>query len=167
MTGKTSVFITDIRDGEPISAGLLISALQILSTLGIYKGWFEVDLVESTQAYYHSEAEKLSLNMLPSEYIAHVDERLILERKRCIRFFERESEKEVMEVVQQELIADLHEHIIETGFNDLLKTNDIDSLKTLYHLLTLVKKTEVMRTAWAEYIKVHPLLNPTNVDNGS
>jgi Cullin family len=158
MTGMASAFKVNIRDGEPISASLLLSSLQILSTLGVYKGMFEENLVESTQTYYHSEAENLSMIMLPAEYIDHVDERLILERNRCIRFFERESEKEVMEVVQQELIADLHEHIIETGFNDLVKTNDIDSLKTLYHLLTLVKETEVLRTAWAEYIKVSPSL---------
>lgn len=156
MIGMPLIFLANIRDGEPISAGLLVSALGILSTLDIYRSEFEKELVRSTQAYYHSEAAKLSLTMKPAEYIAHVIERLNLERTRCVRYFERESEKEVMEVVQLELIADLHKHIIGSGFNDLVKTNDVDSLKALYHLLTLVKQTEVLRTAWAEYIKVYP-----------
>jgi hypothetical protein len=156
MTGIASIFLVNCSDGEPISAGLLLSSLQILSTLDLYHPTFEQDLVQSTQSYYHSEAEKLSMTMTPPEYIAHVYGRLRIEEQRCDRYFERPSKKEVMEVVQQELISRVCENIIEKGFNDLVKSNDIDSLQTLYRLLSLVHETEIMRTAWAEYIKVVP-----------
>jgi hypothetical protein len=154
MIGIASMFLVNCSDGEPIAAGLLLSSLQILSTLDLYHPTFEQDLVQSTQSYYHAEAEKLSLTLTPAEYIAHVYQRLRMEELRCDRYFERPSKKEVMEVVQQELISLVCESIIEKGFNDLVKSNDIESLQTLYSLLSMVLETEVMRTAWAEYIKV-------------
>ena len=156
MIGIASTSLVNCSDGDPIAAGLLLSSLQILSTLDLYHPTFEQDLVQYTQSYYHAEAEKLSLTLTPAEYIAHVYRRLRMEEQRCDRYFERPSKKEVMEVVQQELITRVCENIIEKGFNDLVKSNDIESLQTLYRLLSLVLETEVMRTAWAEYIKVVP-----------
>ena len=92
--------------------------------------------------------------MEPSEYISHVDTRLQEEEQLCDHYFERQSKKEVMQVVQNELISQVSENLIDKGFDDLIKSNDVDSLRTLYRLLTLVKETEVMRSAWSEYIKV-------------
>lgn len=153
VTGLITVIKND-RDGEPISAHLLLSSLSILSTLDLYYPDFAQNLIQSTQSYYHAEAESLSISMAPAEYIAHVDSRLRLEEQRCERFLERQSKKEVMEVVQHELITEIADDIVERGFTSLVKSHDIGSLRTLYHLLSLVKEVEVMRTAWSNYIKV-------------
>ena len=59
-----------------------------------------------------------------------------------------------MEVVQNELITQVAEDIIDKGFDDLVKSDDVDSLRMLYRLLNLVKQVDVMRTAWSTYIKV-------------
>lgn len=59
-----------------------------------------------------------------------------------------------MEVVQNELITQVAEDIIDKGFDDLVKSDDVDSLRMLYRLLILVKQVDVMRTAWSTYIKV-------------
>jgi len=92
------------------------------------------------------------MTMTTPEYIAHADARLRQEEQRCDRFFERQSKKEVMEVVQIDLISRISQEIVTKGFDGLVKSNDIASLRTLYRLLT---ETEVMRTAWAGYIRVN------------
>jgi len=122
--------------------------------LDLYYPSFAQNLVQSTQSYYHSEAENLSMTMAPAKYIGHVDSRLRSEEQRCDRFFERQSKREVMEVVQNELITQVAEDIIDKGFDDLVKSDDVDSLRMLYRLLILVKQVDVMRTAWSTYIKV-------------
>ena len=94
------------------------------------------------------------MTMQPAEYIAHVDSRLRQEEARCDRFFERQSKKEVIEVVRDKLISETAEDVIDRGFNDLVKAKDIQSLRTLYRLLSLVKKVEVIRIAWIKYVKV-------------
>ena len=93
--------------------------------------------------------------MEPAEYIDHVDSRLHQEEQRCNRYFERQSKKEVMQVVQTELISRVSNDLVEKGFDDLVKSNDVSSLRTLYGLLTLVKEVEIMRSAWSDYVKVN------------
>ena len=154
-----AISANDISDGEPVSAHLLLSSLSILSTLDLYYPAFAQALVESTDTYYHAEAENLSMKMTAPEYIAHVDSRLRQEERRCDRFFDRQSKKEVMQVVQTDLISRISEEIVARGFDGLVKSTDITSLRTLYHLLYLVKETEVLRTAWANHIKVQERLD--------
>lgn len=101
--------------------------------------------------------------MQPADYIAHVDSRLRQEEQRCDRFFERQSKKEVMEVVQTELISRISEDIIDRGFGSLVKANDIKSLHTLYRLLALIKEFNIVRLAWADYIRVFPLRSLNNI----
>jgi transcriptional regulator of heat shock response len=148
------LFLLIISDGEHISAHLLLSTLSILTTLDVYYPVFADQLVQSTQTYYAKEAETLSNTKQPAEYIAHVDARLEQEASRCDRYFERQSKKEVLTVVQEELIAHVSETIMERGFNNLVKDNDIDSLRTLYRLLSLVDQVDIMHSAWSDYIKV-------------
>ena len=59
-----------------------------------------------------------------------------------------------MTVVQYELIGRISEEILKKGFTSLVKENDTDSLRTLYQLLNLVDDIEIMRVAWANYVKV-------------
>ena len=94
--------------------------------------------------------------MQPAKYIAHVDTRLRQEEQLCDHYFERQSKKEVMQVVQNELITQVSQNLVDKGFDDLVKSNDVDSLRILYRLLTLVKEVDVMRFAWSEYIRVFP-----------
>jgi len=94
------------------------------------------------------------MTLTTPDYIAHVDSRLRQEEQRCDRFFERQSKKEVMEVVQRDLISRTSKELVAKGFEGLVKANDLASLRTLYRLLNLVKETETMRTAWANYIRV-------------
>jgi hypothetical protein len=152
---------SNFSDGEPISAHLVISSLSILSSLGLYNPSFAQPLVQSTEIYYGSESERLSRTLQPAEYIAHVKDRLEQEDQRCTRFFERQSKKEVMDVMHIQLIEKIQGDIIERGFNVLVKDNDIKSLETLYHLHKLVDKTplksvDILRSAWGKYIKVYP-----------
>ena len=60
-----------------------------------------------------------------------------------------------MTVVQEELIANVSETIIARAFNNLVKENDTESLRTLYRLLSLVTQVDIMHSAWSDYIKVH------------
>jgi cullin 4 len=145
-----------------VSAHLLFSSLSILATLELYYPSFAQALVQSTKTYYHAEAENLSVTMQPADYIAHVDSRLKQEEQRCDRFFERQSKKEVIEVVQTELVSRISQDVIDKGFDNLVKANDIKSLRTLYRLLTLVKGVDAMRLAWADYIRVFPPLSSLN-----
>ena len=141
-------------EDESISNHLLVSSLSILSTLDLYFPTFAHRLVQETQSYYHDEADKLSETMSPAEYIAHVDARLRQEDQRCDRFFERGSKREIMDVCQYELIGRISEQILKKGFTSLVKDNDTESLRILYRLLNLVEDIEIMRFAWANYVKV-------------
>jgi cullin 4 len=156
MIGNISSFPSDCSDGQPVSAHLLLSSLSILCTLDLYYPSFAQALVLSTESYYETEAENLSMTMTPADYIAHVDDRLRQEEQRCDRFFERQSKREVMQNVQRQLISQPSEIIVERGFKDLVNADDIQSLGALYRLLALVKEVEIMRSAWTSYIKVLP-----------
>jgi cullin-4 len=112
------------------------------------------------------ESEQLSTTLKPSEYVAHVKDRLEQESLRCSRFFERQSNKEVMEVMHLELISKIAKDIVDRGFTELVKDNDVQSLKTMYYLLDLVKKSDLLRTAWAQYIKVCSLVIILTQDTG-
>lgn len=92
--------------------------------------------------------------MSPSQYVSHVDLRLRQEEQRCDRFFERQSKREVMEIAQRKLIAEQAGVIVERGFKDMAKGNEVENLRTLYRLLALVKNLDVLRIAWTDYIKV-------------
>jgi cullin 4 len=92
--------------------------------------------------------------MAPSEYIAHIDTRLHQEDARCDRFFERQSKKEVMEIVQRQLITETADFLIEKGFRTMANENETSSIRTLYKLLNLVNDLNLLRTAWVDYIKV-------------
>src|SRR5208282_1037985 len=150
------IFSSDNSEHERISSHLLLSSLSILSTLDIYYPSFAQALVQSTKEYYSKEAETLSITMQPAEYIAHVDTRLRQEDRLCDHYFERQSKKEVMQVVQNELISQVSQNLIDKGFDGLVKSNDVDSLRILYRLLSLVKELEIMRSAWSDYIRVFP-----------
>ena len=67
-----------------------------------------------------------------------------------------------MTVVQEELIANVSETIVSGAFNNLVKENDTESLRTLYRLLSLVNQVDIMHSAWSDYIKVRIHMNVTD-----
>jgi cullin-4 len=87
--------------------------------------------------------------MKPAEYVSHVQTRLQQESMRCERFFERQLTTDVMHVTQTELIS----RDMVQGFNELVKGNEIKSLRTMYSLLSLVNERDALRAAWGQYIK--------------
>ena len=136
---------------------MLFSSLSVLSTLDLYYPAFAQALVESTQSYYHAEAQRLSGTLPPAEYIIHADSRIRLEDERCARFFERQSLTEVLEVVRDELITNVSQDIVDRGFHNLVQTNNLKCLCVLYSLLKTVKQVDIIRTAWSNYIKARLL----------
>lgn len=142
------------RQGDKVDRTLLKSLLRMLTDLQIYSKAFEQKFLQSTERLYAAEGQKLMQELEVSDYLAHVEKRLMEENERVIHYLDSNTKPQLIHVVQKQLLSEHVTNILQKGLDQLLNENRIHDLTLLYQLLTLVKTglSELCK-AFNDYIK--------------
>lgn len=124
----------------------------------IYSETFEFHFIESTERFYEKDSSTVSTMTVPA-YLDHCLRRLEEENVRLKAYLNPLSRTPLIHVVEKEMIAKLTTNIIEKGFDDLMRQQNIDYLKKLFSLFDRVCTLESVRTAFGQYIKVRLVLS--------
>eukprot|EP00270_Netrium_digitus_P009725 TRINITY_DN2975_c0_g1_i1.p1 TRINITY_DN2975_c0_g1~~TRINITY_DN2975_c0_g1_i1.p1 ORF type:complete len:809 (+),score=234.88 TRINITY_DN2975_c0_g1_i1:93-2429(+) len=141
------------RNGEAVNRGLLKHLLRMFSSLGIYIDSFERPFLQETSDFYASEGLRfLNITDIP-DYLKHVETRLQEENERCIQYLDKSTRKQLIGVVEKQLLEMHVQAILDKGFSALMDANRAGDLHRLYALFSRVKALEPVRTFLGSYIK--------------
>lgn len=76
------------RNGDAVDRTLLKSLLRMHSDLQIYQDAFEEKFLMATKQLYQAEGQKKMQELDVSEYLQHVDKRLVEENERLLHYLD-------------------------------------------------------------------------------
>jgi len=141
------------RKGEAIDRMAIKNGCQMLLALGIeqsegrngsrhvYEEDFERPFLAQSAEFYRAESQKFLAENSASVYIKKVEERSKEEQVRAQHYLDDVTEKAIVKVVENELIARHMYTIVEmenSGLVHMLKANKLDDLYCMYNLFTRV-----------------------------
>lgn len=86
-------------------------------------------------------------------YLKYVCERLNQEGERLMRYLEQSTKKQLMAVLDRQLIERHVDVILEKGFNAMVNGDRLEDLGKLYQLLNSVGEIKKIKESWQSYIK--------------
>ncbi|KAI7897480.1 cullin 4 [Cokeromyces recurvatus] len=142
------------RDSKIVDVKLIHDILQIMIELSYYSSDFENRFLTSTNNYYKEEANELINALSVSDYIQHASIRLQEESQdRIQNYLDNRTKRSLTHAVVDQLIYKKASKIIEKGFNSILDNNLVEPLKLFYELLGQSEEMNLLRKAFADYIK--------------
>eukprot|EP00659_Diplonema_papillatum_P019229 gene19229-29613_t len=138
------------REGEVVERALLRQAVMVFIEMGIgiepfkvYLTDFEAPFLAFTGQFYQREASKWVVENSATEYMKKAEQRLMEEAQRAEAYLHRNSEKRLIKVVEEKLLADQQKQLLEmedTGFVALLRDNRLDDIARKYSLFSRIPK---------------------------
>lgn len=152
------------RRGEVVDRGALREACAMLMTLSIddsrrvYVDDFEDPFLEQSREFYKVESERFLAENSASVYIKKVEQRIIEEADRAKHYLDPSTEKQIVRVIEEELIQKHLKTIVEmenSGVIYMLKNEKIDDLRTMYTVLSRIEKEgiETMKNAASKNLR--------------
>ncbi|KAN0022309.1 hypothetical protein ACTFIU_004485 [Dictyostelium citrinum] len=140
------------REGDEIDRDLIHSLVKMLSSLHIYTK-FENEFIKETNRFYDMEGNiKINEVEIPM-YLKYVCDRLSQESERLMRYLEQSTKKQLMAVLDRQLIERHVDVILEKGFNTMVNGDRLEDLGRLYQLLNGVGEIKKIKESWQSYIK--------------
>ncbi|EGC30785.1 hypothetical protein DICPUDRAFT_157447 [Dictyostelium purpureum] len=144
--------ITNERKGDEIDRDLMHSLIKMLSALHIYS-LFEKEFIKETDRFYQSEGQvKVFENEIPV-YLKHISNRLTQEGERLIRYLDQGTKKQLISVLEKQLIEKHVDIILSKGFKSMVEESRIEDLNRLYVLLNGINEVGKLKQSWSNYIK--------------
>ncbi|KAL0076721.1 Cullin [Phycomyces blakesleeanus] len=142
------------RDGGTVDQPLIKSLLQMLMTLSLYSTIFEPRFIEETARYYEQEGRSLIQKIDIPNYLVHVTRRVKEEGEdRKQAYLDKSTEIRLVQTVKNELVYRMTNDILSKGFDSMADEMKLESLKTLYDLLSPEKDRTELRQVFGSYIK--------------
>jgi len=152
------------RRGEVVDRSALREACAMLMTLSIndnravYVEDFEDPFLEKSREFYQVESEHFLRENSASVYIRKVEQRIKEEGERAKNYLDPSTEKQIVHVIEQELIQKHLKTIVEmenSGVVYMLKTERVEDLKKMYEILSRVEKEgiDAMKDAASGYLR--------------
>ncbi|KAI0854166.1 Cullin-domain-containing protein [Daldinia vernicosa] len=149
------------REGDVIDKALLHSCISMFEALfetdeendneQLYVTTFEPIYIESSEAFYQAECEKLLREGDASAWLRYTQRRLAEEAERCQTTVSPLSLQKITQVVERELIVKHMDEFLGmegSGINAMLDNDRLEDLRILYQLISRVDpKKVVLRNA--------------------
>ncbi|KAB7500154.1 Cullin-3 [Armadillidium nasatum] len=134
------------RKGEIVDRLAIKNAAQMLLVLGIdsrmvYEEDFERPFLAQSEGFYRMESQKFLAENSASVYIKRVEARIQEEMERAMHYLDKETEKLIVAVVEEQLIKKHMKTIVEmenSGVVYMLKNNKTEDLACMYKVLSRV-----------------------------
>ena len=136
-----------------VNRGLLKSLLRMYSAMEIYSDLFEVPFIERTTQFYASESQRYMEQSEVPGYLVHVEKRLAEENSRVQHYLDPSSRKELIKVVERQLLEKHLDTIVDKGFNSLMEEHRIEDLARCYSLFNRVQGLYTLKASFNAYIK--------------
>ncbi|KAF2359059.1 Cullin N-terminal [Trinorchestia longiramus] len=135
------------RRGEVVDKLSIKNACQMLLVLGIdsrtvYEEDFERPFLAQSAEFYKMESQKFLAENSASVYIKRVELRIQEEADRAKHYLDENTEKRIVEVVEEELIKKHMKTIVEmenSGVVHMLRNNRVEDLACMYSVLARVQ----------------------------
>ncbi|KAI1285963.1 Cullin-3 [Halotydeus destructor] len=139
------------RRGEVIDRLAVRNACQMLILLGIEQGDagrkvyhddFEAPFLQQSREFYRMESQKFLAENSASVYIKKVEQRIAEEAERAKHYLDESTEREIVKVVEEELICAHMKTIVEmenSGVVYMLKNQKTDDLACMYKIFCRVQ----------------------------
>lgn len=148
------------RDGSAsVDRSLLRSLLKMLTDLHIYSTWFEQRFLNETEEFYSKEGNERLSELTVEDYLKYAERRMKEEGILCITCMNYETEKSLLNCMEQQLIRNHHSELLQKGLDKLLRENRVDDLTRLYALF----KAEQGRKLLCEHFNKHVKEVVTNI----
>lgn len=145
--------IKNERNGETIDRNCIRSLLKMYISLGMYSEFFEPSFLKETQNFYERECENMLNNMQPSDYLLKVENRIKEEYDRVNHYLDQNTQKPLIQSVEDILISKPLDTILSKGLHVLLDENRSSDIHRMYSLVRRVGAEKNMKIAWSDYIK--------------
>ncbi|KAK4056958.1 hypothetical protein OIO90_001858 [Microbotryomycetes sp. JL221] len=154
MQGLCSL-VTRERDGTDVPNTLLQSIISLLNTFSgnVHSNLFVTPFLTLTQSYYKEEGNRLSQQLESSDYLKRVMSRLQEEGERSELVYGNALKGDVIRLVLEEMVSVHVQMIVSKALSDMIKTNQVEDLTTIYNLLSRVNNVAALRTEFTDYIK--------------
>ncbi|KAI8048110.1 Cullin family-domain-containing protein [Syncephalis plumigaleata] len=154
LTGLLQL-IEQERQGETIDRSLVKTLIDMYRDLSLYSSHFEEPFLHASNVFYEAEGKRLLDSMNASAYLIHCEQRLKEEQERLHLYLDEEKTSDnLISVVERCLIRNNMQHLLDTGFSDLITEERMDDLTRLYALCKRVNLLDQLRAALAKYIKL-------------
>jgi len=144
------------RRGEIVDRGALREACSMLMILSmndshksendkrkVYVEDFEEPFLEQSREFYKLESQKFLAENSASVYIKKVEQRITEEAERAKHYLDPSTEKEIVRVIEEELITAHLKTIVEmenSGVVYMLKNDKVEDLRDMYLILSRIGK---------------------------
>lgn len=136
--------INQERDGKVIDRVLLKACVQLFEAMGMgcldaYTADFEEKLLASTQEYYSRKSSEWIEGDGTPAYMVKAEAALEQERERVANYLNSASESRLLNVVEDEILANREAALLEkegTGLRDLLKNDKHEDLSRMHRLFS-------------------------------
>jgi cullin-4 len=142
------------RSGDAISQPLVLSLLRMLTDIHMYTSIFETQFLEASRLYYHVEGESNVHRFTVSEYLRHVQDRLMEETTRFDGYLDKSTRRSLIAAVEGELLERWTDMLLQKGFEGIMVDHNLADLKLWHDLLARVNGLEKLSLYFGNYVKV-------------
>ncbi|KAF9366738.1 Cullin-4 [Mortierella sp. NVP85] len=141
------------RSGDAISQPLILSLLRMLTDIHMYTSVFETPFLETSRLFYHVEGETNVHRLTVSEYLRHVQQRLIEETARFEGYLDKSTRRGLVAAVEGELLERWTDMLLQKGFESVMVDHNLADLKLWHDLLARVNGLEKLSQHFGNYVK--------------
>ncbi|KAI8363503.1 cullin-4B [Mortierella sp. GBAus27b] len=141
------------RSGDAISQPLVLSLLRMLTDIHMYTSIFETQFLEASRLYYHVEGESNVHRFTVSEYLRHVQDRLMEETTRFDGYLDKSTRRSLIAAVEGELLERWTDMLLQKGFEGIMVDHNLADLKLWHDLLARVNGLEKLSLYFGNYVK--------------
>ncbi|CAH0555210.1 unnamed protein product [Brassicogethes aeneus] len=126
------------RKGKTINLEVIQSIIGMFTELQVYDDMFQTEFLKSTETFYIEEGNMLIQSYIISDYLKHVNERILEEQDRAKHYLSKYTGIATLELVYKYLIKEHIVEILDKGFNNIIDNNNLNELFLMYNLLKKV-----------------------------
>jgi len=141
------------RQGQTVDKALLQRVLHMFTTLDIYTDKFEAPFLSSSRSFFLTEGQILIEREDISSFLVHTERRLQQAIDMVNTYLDVNTRRPLVEVVETCLLHPHCTQLIDRGAQQLFEEGRITDLKRTIILLDRVKESELLKTAWNEFIR--------------
>ena len=145
--------VADDRRGALVDRAVLAAVMRAFTSLGLYASELEPPLLRDADTFYEAELRALLDRTDVAAHLTAAENRLVQERERARAFLDPSTARPLIAIVESRLIGSAVDQLLDRGFATLMDSGKRGDIRRMYVLLSLVRRVDALRRAFAEYAK--------------
>merc|ERR1712168_1237877 len=104
------------RNNKQIDTQILANLIHMMSELNLYDSYFEYSFLKQTDSVYEKEAKNLAKSLSITDYLDHVNIRMLEEEKRVTQYLQSSTKKKIKQILVKHFLINNLKPILKTGF---------------------------------------------------